>query len=277
MLPAMRGYMVTGFWLVACGTSADVPPPPAPAPKPPSRAIHAAPAATSPLPSPSAQSTAEPHPAAAAPAPCPADMVAIGTRFCIDRFEAPNEKGAKPLLLQSARSGQAWCESRGKRLCLEREWVRACRGPEGRDFPYGATWRRGVCNDDKTWRAPRWSAIRKYPAPVAQTETDRLDQSEPSGDRERCVSPEGVYDLTGNAAEWVVRTENNPTDFDHVVKGCYWARCFRPPHIPDCAYVNYAHQSPERSYEMGFRCCRDQLAAGASTSVSSVDAEAGTR
>ena len=66
------------------------------------------------------------------------------------------------------------------------------------------------------------------------------------------------FDLTGNAAEWVVRTEDNDTNYDHVVKGCYWARCYRPPHTPSCDYVNWMHQGAERSYEMGFRCCKDR-------------------
>lgn len=287
MLAAMRGRMTLGLWLAACGTSQE-PPQTTSAPTahatvlPTATVLSTATARPTTMATPTAAPSPTSQPIRVSPAstsapegPCPADMVAIGDRFCIDRYEAPNREGAKPLLLQSARSGERWCRAREKRLCREREWVRACRGPDGRDFPYGHTWRQGVCNDDKTWRSPRWSAIRSYPAPAAQTETDRLDQSEPSGVRDGCVSPEGVYDLTGNAAEWVVRTDDNPTNFDHVVKGCYWARCFRPPHIPDCAYVNYAHQSPERSYEMGFRCCRDQASAAASGPEAGT--EAGTR
>lgn len=199
------------------------------------------------------------HPAAPpAPAgPCPADMVEVGT-FCIDRYEAPNVAGEKPLLMQSAHDGEAWCQERGKRLCLEREWVRACGGPNGHNFPYGLRYQRSVCNDDKRYRVPRWAALRSFPSEAAKAEVARLDQSEPSGSREGCVSAEGVFDLTGNVAEWVVRTEDNPTNHGHVVKGCYWNQCFRPPHGPACDYVNYAHQGAERSYEMGFRCCRDR-------------------
>lgn len=189
--------------------------------------------------------------------PCPSDMVDVGVA-CIDRYEAPNEKGKKPLLMQSALDGEAWCAERGKRLCREAEWNRACMGKRGYDFPYGAKWERGVCNDDKTWKPPRWSAIRSHPSEASETEAARLDQSEPAGAREGCVSPDGVYDLTGNAAEWVLRTEDNDTNHDHVVKGCYWARCFRPPHTPSCDYVNWMHQGAERSYEMGFRCCKDR-------------------
>lgn len=188
---------------------------------------------------------------------CPADMADIG-RFCIDRYEAPNVAGAKPLLMQSALDGEAWCKERGKRLCREREWVRACGGPSYWNYPYGITYRRATCNDDKTYRVPRWASLRAWPSDAARAEVTRLDQSEPSGSRAGCVSPEGVYDLTGNVAEWVVRTEDNPTNHDHVVKGCYWNQCYRPPHAPACDYVNYAHQGAERSYEMGFRCCRDR-------------------
>lgn len=50
----------------------------------------------------------------------------------------------------------------------------------------------------------------------------RLDQSEASGARPDGVSQEGVADLTGNVAEWVVRTKDNDSNHNHVVKGCFW-------------------------------------------------------
>ncbi|MBI4957467.1 MAG: SUMF1/EgtB/PvdO family nonheme iron enzyme, partial [Myxococcales bacterium] len=193
---------------------------------------------------------------AAAPLRCPADMADVGVA-CIDRYEAPNVAGDKPLLMQSALDGQAWCEARGKRLCRESEWLRACGGPAGLPYPYGTSYDHAACNHDKAYRPPRWAAIRARTGPVASAEVARLDQSEPSGARAGCRSPDGVFDLTGNVAEWVVRTEKNPTNHSHVVKGCYWARCFRPPFTPSCEYVNYMHQAGEWSYEMGFRCCRD--------------------
>jgi hypothetical protein len=184
-------------------------------------------------------------------------MVDIGVA-CMDRYEAPNEKGHKPLLMQSAVAGQAWCEERGKRLCKEYEWKRGCMGKRGYNFPYGPKWKRGVCNDDETWKPPKWSALRAWPSDAAKKEAARLDQSEPAGANPNCVSPDGAFDLTGNAAEWVIRTEDNDTNHDHVLMGCYWARCYRPPHTPSCDYVNWMHSGRERSYEMGFRCCKDK-------------------
>ena len=49
------------------------------------------------------------------------------------------------------------------------------------------------------------------------------------------VSAEGVYDLTGNVAEWVRRsTPARRSGYDHVLKGCYWAGCFKDPN-PSCS------------------------------------------
>jgi formylglycine-generating enzyme required for sulfatase activity len=177
---------------------------------------------------------------------------------CIDRFEAPNEKGKKPLLMQSVADADAFCKNAQKRLCNEDEWDRACEGPGKTPFPYGNDYVEGRCNDDKIWRLVSWPKLALWPAEIARDEVLRLDQSEASGSRETCASKEGVFDLTGNVAEWVVRTRDNPTNYSHVVKGCFWSKCFRPPHTPTCDYVSYNHPPGFRSYEMGFRCCRDR-------------------
>lgn len=187
--------------------------------------------------------------------PCPPDMVDVGT-VCIDRYEAPNVKGDKPLRMRTSQEGDAWCGERGKRLCSEDEWVRACEGPKGKPFPYGSKYDAGRCNDDGKFLAPNWKLLGGWPSEAAQAEVERLDQSEPSGARDGCRSDEGVFDLTGNVGEWVRRTQENETNYTHVVKGCFWGRCFRPPHTPSCEYVNYAHPAGYRSYELGFRCCK---------------------
>jgi hypothetical protein len=98
------------------------------------------PAPTTPSPTAEAAASEAPPPPTERPGPCPADMVDVGVS-CIDRYEAPNVKGRMPLLMQSAHDGQAWCEQRGKRLCRESEWVRACTGNTAQNFPYGAEWK----------------------------------------------------------------------------------------------------------------------------------------
>ena len=185
---------------------------------------------------------------------CPDGMVAVSS-FCIDLYEAPNRPGEPPLAMQTAGDGEAWCAARGKRLCTESEWVRACEGPTGRRFPYGDEHRPSACNDDRTWRAVDWKALARWPEPSALDEASRLFQGEPSGARPDCVSAEGVHDLTGNVAEWVRRSEPDPRPgYQHVLKGCYWAGCYHEPE-PNCVFRNSAHPGTFRTYEAGFRCC----------------------
>jgi len=177
--------------------------------------------------------------------------------FCIDRYEAPNVAGREPFALQTAYDGERWCAARGKRLCSENEWVRACEGASGRVYPYGNVHVRSACNDDRPWISVDWKALAKWPAESAVREAERLYQGEPSGSRPACVSEDGVFDLTGNVAEWVLRSDAPPqAGYAHVLKGCYWAGCYHEPE-PDCAFRNSAHPGAFRTYEAGFRCCAE--------------------
>jgi formylglycine-generating enzyme required for sulfatase activity len=186
--------------------------------------------------------------------PCPGDM-ALVAGFCIDRFEAPNTAGALPLVMQSAVSAAAWCEERGKRLCTEDEWDTACQGLEASVYPYGDTHEAGRCNDGKTWIQPDEDALASWPSEEAQAEVDALYQAAPSGSLPGCVSSYGVYDLTGNVEEWVVRTRYHVNEYPHVLKGCYWSGCFGGAK-PRCESTNPAHGDGFRFYETSFRCCR---------------------
>ncbi|NUQ76073.1 MAG: SUMF1/EgtB/PvdO family nonheme iron enzyme [Polyangiaceae bacterium] len=186
---------------------------------------------------------------------CPPDMAYIDG-FCMDRFEAPNEKGAEPFVMESALSAIAWCESRGKRLCTETEWVLACRGPSDTTYGYGDSHESGRCNDDKMWMVVSEKTLATWPSPEAQAEVDKLYQGTPSGSLEGCDSGFGVFDLLGNVEEWVVRTLPHANNYPHVMKGCYWAGCYGGSK-PTCASTNPNHGDSFRYYETGFRCCMD--------------------
>lgn len=186
-------------------------------------------------------------------ATCPSDMAAVGS-FCMDRYEAPNQAGLPPLAMQTEKDAANFCAARGKRLCTEAEWVRACQGPAKNPFPYGTTYQRSRCNDDKVWKVPSWSTLATWPRAAAHAEAKRLYQADRSGSRSGCVSAEGVYDLTGNVAEWVLRSFPNAKNYDHVMKGCYWSGCYGGA-PPSCSFVNPAHPGSFRTYEAGFRCC----------------------
>jgi hypothetical protein len=191
---------------------------------------------------------------------CPSDMVAVGA-FCVDRYEAPNIVGIHPLLMQNAPDAEKWCAKKKKHLCSEAEWVRACKGPNGWKYPYGPNYEPGRCNDSlpTTYRVPNWTVLGRWPASDAKQHAAWLDQSAPSGYiwdsktrnlvENKCASSEGVYDLTGNAAEWARRGSA------HVVKGCYWYGCFSGEKA-SCDYTNGVHADVFRSYEFGFRCCK---------------------
>jgi len=186
---------------------------------------------------------------------CSSSMVRVHD-YCIDRYEAPNRRGAKPLAMQSADDAVAWCMARGKRLCTEDEWIGACEGDEHRSYPYGAEHVDGRCNDDKPWRVVNEATLAKWPAPEARDHAAELYQATPSGSKRKCASQDGVRDLTGNVEEWVVRTRSHANDWPYLLVGCYWSGCYGG-NKPTCHSTNDAHGPAFRFYETGFRCCRD--------------------
>jgi hypothetical protein len=187
--------------------------------------------------------------------PCPPDMATV-PGFCMDRYEAPNQAGADPLVMESAVTAAQWCSDRGKRLCTEDEWDTACAGPQNFTYPYGDTHVDSQCNDDKTWRVVDEAALNTWPSATAQAEVQKLWQGAPSGSHPECVSGYGVFDLTGNIEEWVVRSQEHANDYPHVLKGCYWAGCYGGAK-PRCGSTNPAHADGFLYYETGFRCCQD--------------------
>jgi formylglycine-generating enzyme required for sulfatase activity len=186
---------------------------------------------------------------------CRAGMVRVG-EFCIDRYEAPNRRGARPLVMQSAKEADAWCSSHHKRLCTEEEWTAACEGDEHRAYPYGDTYVYGQCNDDKSWQKVDEALLGKWPAPEAQAHAKELYQADRSGADRKCASEAGVHDMTGNVEEWVVRTREHTNDWPYILAGCYWSGCYGGGK-PTCRSTNSAHGPEFRFYETGFRCCAD--------------------
>lgn len=186
---------------------------------------------------------------------CPSSMVRVEDS-CIDRYEAPNVRGAEPLVMQSANDAVAWCASRHKRLCTEDEWIRACEGADHRSYPYGRVHVDGRCNDDKPWREVHEATLAKWPSAEAREHARELYQATPSGRDRKCSSEAGVHDLTGNVEEWVVRTREHANPWPYLLAGCYWSGCYGGSK-PTCHSTNDAHGPDFRFYETGFRCCRD--------------------
>ena len=170
--------------------------------------------------------------------------------FCIDTYEWPNVAGEKPEVDSSWQEASWQCESVGKRLCSEDEWTFACEGEAVLPYPYGFFRDPTACNIDKPW-IPYSVAKLSFPGTKAyEDETLRLWQGARSGEFEDCVSPFGVYDMTGNVDEWTVSTSKR--GHRSILKGGYWSvvrnRC-RPS--------TRVHNEDHRMYQTGFRCCQD--------------------
>lgn len=155
----------------------------------------------------------------------PHNMVKIGN-FYIDKYEFPNKIGEYPVTNVTWHEAKTLCESVGKRLCTDEEWVRACRGPQGLRYPYGAVYDGSKCNSES-----------QVDAPMRIGETPRT-----------CVSGYGVYDLNGNVWEWVgVSLED-----DVMVRGGAWSS----ESCAECALKMWVNAPYIQSVRGGFRCCR---------------------
>lgn len=195
-------------------------------------------------------------------------MVQIGEgsdHFCIDRFEA----GLNGILLGNPdqgvdavdrstdgstvaiatvglqlppRAGLTWyqasaaCENAGKRLCTVEEWERACRGPGLLVYPYGDEVDQSACNG------------------FFKLEGEAL----PAGSLNSCGSAEGVYDLSGNVAEWVSdsvpRVPGTEVLNDRAIRGGSFNSNFSALR---CVGDEFHAPPTEARDDLGFRCCTD--------------------
>ncbi len=170
-------------------------------------------------------------------------------RFCMDRFEYPNQMNAYPIIDVTWRESESLCKDVGKRLCTEAEWTFACEGDEAMPYPNGYVRDSVACVIDRPWRLVNESALSPRDGHAALVEIDRLWQGEPSGSTPDCKSPFGVYDMTGNVDEWTssVHAGERPS----ILKGGYWG-----PDRARCRPSTRAHGEDFSSYQQGFRCCQ---------------------
>ncbi len=153
------------------------------------------------------------------------NMVKIGN-FYMDKYEFPNKTGELPVTNVTWQEAKALCESVGKRLCTDDEWVMACRGPKGLRFPYGAHYNGAKCNSESKVDAP--AKIGETPA--------------------TCVSGYGVYDLNGNVWEWIGTSLEEGVG----VRGGAWSS----ESCAECALKLWVDAPYIESDRAGVRCCR---------------------
>jgi formylglycine-generating enzyme required for sulfatase activity len=149
--------------------------------------------------------------------------------FCVDYYEAPNRKDALPDTGVSWQAAKTKCEQRGRRLCTETEWERACKGPGSSRFPYGNTYDADVCNTEDADGKPRSPA-----RPI---------------DFKKCRSGFKVFMLAGNVEEWV----QDAAGGQRIVKG---GAADRPDFASRCS-ARRTVAARTTSGSIGFRCCAD--------------------
>jgi len=173
-------------------------------------------------------------------------------RFCIDRYEYPNQEGGHPPVMVSWYDGAAACAAEGKRLCWQSEWESACEGPEKLPFPYGLERDPRQCNIDNAYVKPDLERVYSSKPAVQGGELLKLDQGVASGERPGCVSGFGVHDLTGNFDEWVLSEENKGKSKWAGLKGGAWG------HVRNaCRPMTTSHPPEFTYYFISFRCCAD--------------------
>jgi formylglycine-generating enzyme required for sulfatase activity len=147
--------------------------------------------------------------------------------YCIDAYEYPNQADVKPKVGVTLSAAETACASEGKRLCSEEEWEKACKGPDNLRFPYGHAFSSQACNGGRGGLAA-------------------------AGSFAGCKSGYGVYDLSGNAAEWTSSRFQSGAS-DRAVKGGSFGRS--DTDLRCSARQNKAPGS--HSGDVGFRCCED--------------------
>lgn len=170
---------------------------------------------------------------------------------CIDRTEWPGARGV-------AQANVTWlqarvtCEARGRRLCSEDEWTKACGGPLGWLRPYGDAHVPGLCHADVAGEG-------------------RYEEVAQSGTFSGCASVYGARDLEGNLSEWAEGELDPPdpskvmqrdddgepprrlTDFRMSLGGTMW-----PGVYGSGCQARHGHPMVAPvSGDDGFRCCRD--------------------
>jgi formylglycine-generating enzyme required for sulfatase activity len=173
------------------------------------------------------------------------------------RFAAPN----LPITMVTWAEANRFCTWRYGRLPTEAEWERAARGQDRRVWPWGTSPRSGASNHGRFRQREVLS-----PNPSTFVEPDPSDGYgllAPVGSFPEGASPDGVLDLSGNAAEWTADawTQNRAslprvqpfasgTGDSRVVRG----GSFRVPLLFGRTTARQEIPGTLRSPEIGFRC-----------------------
>ncbi|MCL2823570.1 MAG: formylglycine-generating enzyme family protein [Polyangiaceae bacterium] len=203
-------------------------------------------------------------------------------KACIDQYEFPNMPCEYPVVHVSPREAALLCKAVNKRLCDAHEWEGGCAGnlrvPK-EEYAFGRV-RKDMKSIHNANREVLWAygkeknhglcGTRSFKNSACQGGGYRKCGSNtyPSGAFPKCVSPFGVYDLHGNAAEHM----NYPLKPDELtslgrygdteMKGSWFIFASYEAHEDDCHWrapdwhaTNLMSPGGHTNYHLGFRCC----------------------
>ncbi|HEX6271910.1 MAG TPA: SUMF1/EgtB/PvdO family nonheme iron enzyme [Polyangiaceae bacterium] len=203
---------------------------------------------------------------------------------CIDQYEFPNVACEYPVVWVRADEASGLCRAMGKRLCDAHEWEGACAG-EVKDPRSDYHWDKDRINAEYAHNLEReivWAygpkknhalcatGAKKSPKCLAGGFTLCGTNDYPAGAFPECVSPLGVYDQHGNAAEHM----SLPMKWEELgslggtgeteMKGSWFIFQQAEAHLDDCRFraprwhvTKVTDPNSHRNYHLGFRCCRD--------------------
>jgi formylglycine-generating enzyme required for sulfatase activity len=145
--------------------------------------------------------------------------------FCIDRYEFPNQPGESPMRSVSWLEARNLCGTKGKRLCSEYEFEKACRGPGGTRYTYGDGYFEGAC--------------------------PKASQEYGLGQFSNCISGFGVNDMSGGVYEWTSSGAGENSEVKYLRGGMAEDN---PGVTSRCTYRAKLNANSS-GRETGFRCC----------------------
>jgi Sulfatase-modifying factor enzyme 1 len=162
----------------------------------------------------------------------------VHRRFCVDRDEYSERGQSLPAGDLSWKKAREICANNDKRLCMESEWEFACEGERMLPYPTGYERDATACNYDKR--------------DLVDPATGRLrDQRQRSEQLDRCVSPFGVRNMSGNVDEWVWR-DRTGGEWRSALKGGWWMAA-----RDRCRPATTSHDENYHELQTGVRCCAD--------------------
>jgi len=142
----------------------------------------------------------------------------------------------RPVVCVTRGEARAYCEWQGGMLPDDDRWERAARGTDGGVYPWGDHWESDSAN---------WGERDVVGGPVAGA-LDGYAWTAPVGSYGDGVSPDGIWEMAGNVAEWV---EGEDPLLGHV-RGGSWIG--DPSSLRSTARVE--RRTSVRRTDVGFRC-----------------------